>query len=443
MKAIPKSLAVLLSAALSVFLVSCSHPIEIAGDGDVTSESATRDCPLEEFLAGEDSCAKNYVALDYSETYYAEPRVGWDFHRWINYCTRATTNECSFNVPAEMVLQHWGETMPPLRAVFTNSNVWQGHACEMAIPEGLAESDFICGTFTAPLDWDNPFGETVDLEVAVLKSKYGLSKPDPYVYLGGGPGARNLECYLYREAASILSPIAASRDIIFIDKRGLGLADPSLLCPELGAQNQQIYGTIQGSPEDVDSLLIAYQNCHSRIAETGVNLSHFNSYQVANDLASLITVLGYDEYNLFGISYGTREALMMMRDHPEKIRSVILDSTSLPGGNPENWAPNFARSYELLFASCAASSTCSAAYPNLEETLVTVVNQLNDEPHLSQVTQEDGSILDVYITGDRFIIGLHGAMYEVNLLPLIPLVIHSTAAGDMGLLDAFVPAPGD
>ena len=37
-------------------------------------------------------------------------------------------------------------------------------------------------------------------------------------------------------------------------------------------------------------------------------------------------MLGYNRYNVFGLSYGTYLAQTLMRDHPEGIRSVILDS---------------------------------------------------------------------------------------------------------------------
>jgi hypothetical protein len=125
MKAILKSLAVLLSLGALVFIASCSHPIEIVGDGDVTSASATRDCTLEEFQAGEDSCSKNYVLGEYIETYYALPRAGWQFHRWIN-CIGAVDNTCSLNVPADIVQQFWGQTVPPLRAVFIDPVIVDG-----------------------------------------------------------------------------------------------------------------------------------------------------------------------------------------------------------------------------------------------------------------------------------------------------------------------------
>ncbi len=65
-----------------------------------------------------DVCSKNYVIGAYNETYTATPRVGWQFDHWGNYCTTATTNQCSFNVAAATVQQFWGQTMPPLQAVF-------------------------------------------------------------------------------------------------------------------------------------------------------------------------------------------------------------------------------------------------------------------------------------------------------------------------------------
>ena len=55
----------------------------------------------------------------YSETYLAEPRDGWEFVRWDNYCEDATTNECAFNIRTDIVRRYWGQVMPPLVANFS------------------------------------------------------------------------------------------------------------------------------------------------------------------------------------------------------------------------------------------------------------------------------------------------------------------------------------
>ncbi len=103
-------------------LYACSHPLEIIGEGDILSSTGTRNCYLEDFQAGKDSCAVNLVVRDYQETYYAMPRDGWVFASWKNYCTDGSTaDQCSFNVDADVVRQFWGGAARPLVAVFEKS----------------------------------------------------------------------------------------------------------------------------------------------------------------------------------------------------------------------------------------------------------------------------------------------------------------------------------
>jgi len=91
------------------------------GQGDVTSASGNRNCYLEDFQTAKTNCTKNYAVGAYQETYYATPRPGWKFDHWVTYCANATppNYDCSFNIPAATVQQYWGQTMPPLKAVFT------------------------------------------------------------------------------------------------------------------------------------------------------------------------------------------------------------------------------------------------------------------------------------------------------------------------------------
>ena len=109
-----KSSRILKLVSISVVLLltqACSHPIEIVGEGDVTSQSGNRNCSLEQFKAANPACSKNYagidldqlpalVAEDYAETYNPAPREGWMFSHWVNYCTTATppTYDCVFDI---------------------------------------------------------------------------------------------------------------------------------------------------------------------------------------------------------------------------------------------------------------------------------------------------------------------------------------------------------
>ncbi len=100
---------------------ACSHPIEIEGQGDVTSASGNRNCSLEQYTAADPVCSKNYAIGAYQETYYPMPRAGWKFDHWVGSCSSATppNYDCSFDVPATVVRGYWGKTVQPLKAVFT------------------------------------------------------------------------------------------------------------------------------------------------------------------------------------------------------------------------------------------------------------------------------------------------------------------------------------
>lgn len=108
-------------SALSI-ITACSHPLEIVGEGDILSASGTRACLLENYVSADPSCTENFVVSDYSETYFATPRSGWQFDHWENYCTDSSENQCSFDFTASEVEKFWGFTAPPLIAVFAADN---------------------------------------------------------------------------------------------------------------------------------------------------------------------------------------------------------------------------------------------------------------------------------------------------------------------------------
>jgi pimeloyl-ACP methyl ester carboxylesterase len=320
--------------------------------------------------------------------------------------------------------------------------IWVEHPCTMTIPNGLAASDLTCGTLTAPQNWDATEDDaTVSIEVAVLHAVQAPAEPDPFVFFGGGPGAWNLEGYLPAQAVGALGPIRERRDIVFFDKRGNGLSTPSLFCPEYDTASLASYQVDQSGAEDGADQLGAYQQCKARLDAEGVDVSHFDSYQVGFDVVALMEALGYDTYNLYGISYGTYEAQVVMRDHPEDVRSVVLDGVvPLQSSWAGSWPGAFAYSLSVLEQECAEAEQCSQSFPDLHATTLEAINRLNETPHVSSVPGADGSPIDIYITGDRFAVGLHSALYRKDLIPLIPAAIGDAASGSGALLDAFAPA---
>ncbi len=100
----------LFTLLLLTLVTACSHPLEIVGEGDISSSTGTNNCALPN-----QPCA-NYVAGDYDLTYVAVPHAGWVFSGWQGCGTQFPA--CSINVPGAIVDQYWEQTMPPLRALF-------------------------------------------------------------------------------------------------------------------------------------------------------------------------------------------------------------------------------------------------------------------------------------------------------------------------------------
>ncbi|MAT92332.1 MAG: hypothetical protein CME59_07000 [Halioglobus sp.] len=112
-----KRLAAVGCTLLTLLVYGCSHPLEIVGEGDITTASGDRHCTHADYLAGLPNCQDNLVTGDYQETYQALPHAGWHFHRWVN-CYNADGSACSFDVPASAVQHFWGQSADPLVAIF-------------------------------------------------------------------------------------------------------------------------------------------------------------------------------------------------------------------------------------------------------------------------------------------------------------------------------------
>jgi pimeloyl-ACP methyl ester carboxylesterase len=306
--------------------------------------------------------------------------------------------------------------------------------CMFDLPDGFTEGQNIdCGYLIVPKFHEDPGGPVIRLAVAIIRSADPNPAPDPLVMLQGGPGGSAIDTY-----TSLLprSELIADRDIILLDQRGTLYSEPVLSCPEYQEMTLEIMN--QDLPDDVvrQRSFLALQDCRQRFANEGVDLSAFDSYQNAADVAALRSVLGYDEINLYGVSYGSLLALHVMRWHPEGLRSVILDAVVPPQTNFIVRVPQTQnRAFEALFDACSADAECSQAYPNLRQVFYEVADRLNANPVQVSVTdtetfQNHTALLD----GDTFMSLIFQMMYLTDLIPLLPRVIYDARVGNYTFL---------
>jgi pimeloyl-ACP methyl ester carboxylesterase len=285
----------------------------------------------------------------------------------------------------------------------------------------------------------DPQSPTIRLAVAIFHPD-GPAEPDPILYLEGGPGGSPLE-FLELTFEIVYEPmLAANRDIVILDQRGVGFSEPALDCPETNAldlelMDNELDGQELSIAEITDRVIASILACEAELLEIA-DLSAYNSVASAADVNDLRLALGYDQVNLWGTSYGTRLALGVMRDFPEGVRSVVLDSVYPPDVDLYLGAPaNFDRVLTLLFENCRADETCDAAYPNLEQVLFDTVERLNANPADLEVTNL--LTLDSYplqLDGDSLIGLLFQFFYQTDVLPSLPQIIYDASEDDFQLL---------
>jgi pimeloyl-ACP methyl ester carboxylesterase len=308
-------------------------------------------------------------------------------------------------------------------------------ACAVPLPEGQDPADLTCGTLIVPENRAQPSPRNIEIAVAVLHATGPDPAPDPLVFLGGGPGGWVLDAALPTLTADIAAPIQSKRDIILLDQRGTGRSRPALDCAEEVVQ-RDLYAENLTPEEEVERDVPLLLACRDRLAAEGNALGAYSSAAIAADVADLMDALGYDQWNVYGLSYGTRVALTALRDVPERgIRSVVLDSVLPPQKNPTGFGPAVERSLRLLFADCDTDPGCRNAYPNLEQTFFQLIERFNAEPvTLMPIDPSSDEPFTVVITGDRIARLAGFALADASLLPFVPLLIRSVAQGDTTLL---------
>lgn len=300
--------------------------------------------------------------------------------------------------------------------------------CEFSVPGGR---EVECGYLTVPENRDDVAnGRTIRLHVAIFASDSENPAPDPIIYLEGGPGGDALETVpLVFEMR--FAPFLADHTFIMFDQRGTGYSEPSLACPEVTELTFETLDDDLTIEEGQALQLEALTECHDRLVAEGVDLTAYNSAENAADLADLRLALGYDEWNVYGISYGTRLAQTVVRDYPQGIRSVILDSSyPLAANLQDETAFNADRAFSVFFAGCTADEACAEAYPDLEQVFADLVAQLNDDPITIQVFNlTDGQQYDALISGDVMVSVLFQALYSAEVTPILPKLIYDVRDG--------------
>lgn len=228
---------------------------------------------------------------------------------------------------------------------------------------------------------------TIRLLVTILRSRSKPALADPIVFMAGGPGEAAINDTPFLDRARI----NRNRDVIILNQRGTLYDDPDLNCPELDRYYGRQVGLVYDAPSTGRAQTAAAAACRRRLVSKGVDLSAYNTTENEQDFVDLRRVLGIRQWNVYGYSYGTDLALSLMRDHPNGIRTAIIDSVVPPDivGLPWTWS-SMREGMTTIFGDCRADPKCASKYPNLLQTFTRLVIEFEAHPLVRSVVPPHG-----------------------------------------------------
>ncbi|WP_084535636.1 alpha/beta hydrolase [Nocardia yamanashiensis] len=246
----------------------------------------------------------------------------------------------------------------------------------------LSAAGLQCAGITVPLDYEHPGRNTVRIGLSRLAARG--DRLDAILLQPGGPGESGLAMPLgYSE-----SVLGERFDLIGIDVRGLGSAQPKVECltPDeaLAARSADSADYSQAGIERTEQRNREYvAKCVER---SGVKLlSHVGTREVARDLDVVRAVLRTEKLNMLGVSYGSRVGSTYAELFPDRVRAMVLDAAVNPESSitdAEVFSVGFQRAFEAYAAECAKTAECPLGSDpaRATSTLHALIDPLIDRP---------------------------------------------------------------
>jgi pimeloyl-ACP methyl ester carboxylesterase len=298
-----------------------------------------------------------------------------------------------------------------------------------------------CSLLQVPENREKPDSRYIELHVVKLNSTwddeeaekedehgYELApgkRDDPIIYLTGGPGAK-VTYYIKRFKDH---GIRNHRDMYILEQRGIGYSND--FCPFYFTRKPAV-GNVPTFEEHLEAQLSAAADCAATATARGVDLSGYNTFENARDVKALRIALGFDRWNVWGISYGSILGQAYIKTDPEGILAVVLDAIVPLDIRNNSWAWRsvqwYDRDLKKLDEICQAQPDCAERYPDLGQRIREATLSVKDNPIVVDVKDSERFPTGKAYTFTDVVAFLPFAlMYEQSNYPGLPGIIHAWA----------------
>ena len=256
-------------------------------------------------------------------------------------------------------------------------------ACELPQRRSGATTAAYCAPFEVPENPDDAASRKIGLNLALIKSDAEAADADIVVFLAGGPGQAAIENW--PAVANAFAPLRKHHHILLLDQRGTGGSN-ALTCErkDAGGKDDKNAARPADTPPDpaaaLDEVRRSTRECLAQV-EQHADPRQYTTTIAARDLETVRQAIGAPQFDLVGVSYGTRMAQQYLMRFPDGVRSVVLDSVApneLVFG--EEFADNLETALKAQFALCAKAAACAKAFPDPYASLIRLRDALRAKP---------------------------------------------------------------
>ena len=338
---------------------------------------------------------------------------------------------CSGDAPSQSDLIESGGTYEYVEVSVPDSSVAvdgdSGDVVEQDCPGLLVGTGLRCVWIVVPIDRTDPAAGNMGVSVAIRPGTGGESLA-PLAVLQGGPGG----------ASSNLARVLPSRPYtqVLIDQRGVGFGSSSFWCAELLHSLVAMVEATRERAEVIESGAAA--QCADRLRPDPV-FGHTTTAAHAADVVDVMAALGYEQWRLYGVSYGTTIALEVLRDAPVGLTGAVLDGV-LPGylDQDAGVAAGADRVIQKLDEECRVDPACSAILAaaadgegaTMAGLLAELIPRFNSDPMVVSLSGEETTMqepIDALIDGDSVAGTVFALLYNEFTATLVPGVLAGLA----------------
>jgi pimeloyl-ACP methyl ester carboxylesterase len=255
-----------------------------------------------------------------------------------------------------------------------------------------------CGYLTVLEDRSKPESRTIQLFVVRFDPPGGTTTPDPVILFGSLAAQPD-----YGGQAAVGQ--RTHRVSYLLDPRGIGHSKPALDCPEVAAGGLAITSLTLRDPARKAALLETIRACHDRLVGQGIDLAAYDLAANVQDLEDLRTTLGIAKWNIGAEGDASVLALEEARRFPAGVRSMFIDSLTLPTPDFLTVGPtSLDLAITRLVTACNAQSACATSTPNLDAMIRNAEAGLEAKPVTLKVANtlaaaQAGHPIDVVVDG--------------------------------------------